>query len=121
MVNDLDDKAIADVAAYYSHLVRGSVDPQRAPFVDEEIQNLVMNGDATRSLPPCVACHGERAGGPIEIPTLTHQFPEYLQAQLKAFATGARHNDIYHRMRSVASRLTDREMMMLGLYYYGTR
>ena len=121
MVQGLDNTQIADVAAYYGHLVRGSLDPQRAPFVDAEIENLVVNGDATRNLPPCIACHGDRAGGPIEVPTLTYQYAEYLQAQLKAFATGARHNDIYHRMRSVASKLTDREMMMLGLYYYGVR
>lgn len=121
MVENLDDRAIADVAAYYGHLVRGSLDPQSAPFVGEEIENLVVNGDSRRGLPPCVACHGARAGGPIEVPTLTHQYPEYLHAQLKAFATGVRHNDIYHRMRSVASKLTDREMMMLGFYYYGAQ
>ena len=35
-----------------------------------------------------------------------------LAAQLKAFASGQRHNDIYHRMRSVASKLTPTEMRL---------
>jgi cytochrome c553 len=30
------------------------------------------------------------------------QYAQYLEAQLKAFASGQRRNDIYHRVRSVA-------------------
>ena len=120
LVADLDDKAIADLAAYYGRLVRGAIDPQRSGvFVGAEIENLVTNGDIARNLPPCGACHGVRAGGPIETPTLTRQYPQYVEAQLKAFATGARHNDIYHRMRSVASKLKETEMQLLAIYYSG--
>ena len=43
-----------------------------------------------------------------EVPTLTDQHQDYLQAQLEAFAKNERHNDIYYRMRDVASRLTPR-------------
>jgi cytochrome c553 len=52
---------------------------------------------------------------------LTGQHLDYLRAQLKAFASGERHNDIYHRMRSVASRLSDDEIERLALHYAGTR
>ena len=120
LVADLDDRAIADLAAYYGLLVRGAIDPNRGgPFVGAEIENLIANGDIARNLPPCGSCHGIRAGGPIETPTLTSQYPEYIEAQLKAFATGVRHNDIYHRMRSVASKLTPAEMQLLAIYYSG--
>ena len=37
--------------------------------------------------------HGIGAGGPIETPTLSGQYPQYLEAQLKAFASGQRHNE----------------------------
>jgi cytochrome c553 len=60
-----------------------------------------------------------RAGGPIETPTLSGQYAQYLEAQLKAFASGQRHNDIYHRMRSVASKLTPTEIRLLTIYYSG--
>jgi cytochrome c553 len=50
-------------------------------------------------------------------PTLSGQYAPYLEAQLKAFAQ--RHNDIYHRMRSVASKLTPTEIRMLAIYYSG--
>ena len=93
--------------------------PDRDPsFVPVEIENLGQ-GDVIRGIPPCVACHGAGSGGPIEVPTLTNQYQDYLQAQLEAFANGQRHNDIYHRMRGVASRLTPREMELLAIYYAG--
>ena len=116
-----DDKSIADVAAYFGHLVRGSSDLQNPPFVPAEIENTVVNGDVARGIPPCIACHGAGSGGPIEVPTLTSQHQQYLQAQLETFANGQRHNDIYHRMRDVASRLTPREMVLLAIFYAGAR
>jgi cytochrome c553 len=120
-VQGLDDQAIADVAIYYGHLLRGDSDLQNPPFVGAEITNLVVNGDVARGLPPCTACHGARAGGPIETPTLATQHADYIEAQLQAFASGARHNDIYHRMRSFASRLTPQEMKLLAIYYSGAK
>jgi cytochrome c553 len=121
LVADLDDKAIVDLAAYYAALVRGAIDPRRTSpyFVGAEIENLVANGDFARGIPPCVSCHGTRAGGPIETPTLTGQNAPYLEAQLIAFASGQRTNDIYHRMRSVASKLKPDEMKLLAIYYSG--
>jgi cytochrome c553 len=121
LVADLDEKAIADLAAYYGALLRGSTDPNRTSpyFVGADIENIIRNGDFARGLPPCAACHGTRAGGPIETPTLTAQNAQYVEAQLTAFASGQRHNDIYHRMRSVASKLTAVEIKLLGIYYSG--
>lgn len=121
LVKDLSDKNIADLAAYYGALVRGAIDPQRTSpfFVGAGIENLISNGDFARGLPPCAACHGTRAGGPIETPTLTGQNAQYLETQLTAFATGHRANDIYHRMRSVAEKLKADEMKLLAIYYSG--
>jgi cytochrome c553 len=120
LVKDLDDRQITDLAAYYGRLLRGAIDPlQSGRYVGADIQNIVTNGDVARGLPPCSACHGARTGGPIETPTLTGQYAQYLEAQLKAFAAATRHNDIYHRMRSVAAKLTPNEIGMLATYYAG--
>jgi cytochrome c553 len=121
LVKDLDDKAIADLAAYYGTLFRGAIDPNLTSpyFVGADIEKIIKNGDFARGLPPCAACHNARAGGPIETPTLTGQNAQYLETQLRAFASGERHNDIYHRMRSVASKLTPDEMKLLAIYYSG--
>jgi len=121
LVADLNDKQIADLAAFYGRLVRGAIDPERTvpPYVGIEIENLISKGDGARGLPPCISCHGVGAGGPIETPTITGQYAQYLESQLAAFANGGRHNDIYHRMRSIASRLTPDEMKRLAIYYSG--
>src|SRR6516164_312370 len=120
LVKDLDDRQIADLAAYYGRLFRGSIEPgESGVYVGIDIQNIVSNGDVARGLPPCSACHRTNAGGPIETPTLTGQYAQYLEAQLKAFASGARHNDIYHRMRSVAAKLTSNEIRLLAIQYSG--
>jgi len=121
MVQGLDDQAIADVATYYGRLRRGASDLQNPPYVGLQVENLVVNGDVARRLPPCAACHGARSGGPVEVPTLTSQHADYIEAQLQAFAKAERHNDIYQRMRSVASRLTPPEMHLLAIYYAGQR
>ena len=121
LVTDLSDKQIADLAAFYGKLVRGAIDPERAfpPYVGIEIENLVTKGDVARGLPPCISCHGIGAGGPIETPTITGQYAQYLKPNCSPSRNGQRHNDIYHRMRSIASRLTPDEMKMLAIYYSG--
>jgi cytochrome c553 len=121
LVADLSDKQIADLAAFYGKLVRGAIDPRRTapPYVGIEIENLVTKGDVARGIPPCISCHGVGAGGPIETPTITGQYAQYLEALLAAFAYGGRHNDIYHRMRSISSLLTPDEMKRLAIYYSG--
>src|SRR4029079_14794371 len=47
LVKDLNDKEIADLAAYYGALVRGAIDQQRTSpfFVGAGIENLISNGD----------------------------------------------------------------------------
>jgi cytochrome c553 len=121
LVADLSDKQIADLAAFYGKLVRGAIDPERSfpPYVGIDVENLVTKGDVRRGVPPCISCHGIEAGGPIETPTITGQYAQYLEAQLLAFASGQRHNDIYHRMRSIASRLSPDEIKLLAIYYSG--
>src|SRR6185437_2720050 len=90
IVQDLDDNQMADVAAHFAALTQGALDPQRVALNDSQIVTLVERGDSSRGLPPCVACHGTFAGGPIETPTISGQRQEYLLAQLQSFANGTR-------------------------------
>jgi cytochrome c553 len=115
-----EDQMIA-VAAHFAALTRGTLDPQAAAVDDPDILRLTLDGDPTRGLPACAACHGTRAGGPIETPTLAGQRPEYLLAQLEAYAKGERHNDVYARMRGIAVKLKPDEMARVARYYAGLR
>jgi cytochrome c553 len=89
----------------------GSAGGQDTPAV-----RLIFDGDPSRGIPPCAACHG-----PNEIklgaPALKGQQPAYIERQLAEFAQGVRQNDIDERMRTIASQLTPREMHSLAEFY----
>jgi cytochrome c553 len=116
----LEEQQILDVAAHFAFSNRRDLDPTTAEVTDQDVIRLVERGDPARSLPACNSCHGATAGGPIESPTLLHQNKDYLARQLLAFRTAGRRNDIYTRMRSVAGKLTDREIDKLATYYATT-
>jgi cytochrome c553 len=48
---------------------------------------------------------------------LAEQYSEYLIQQLKLYSSGERRNDVYARMRLIASRLTEDEIKGLAGYY----
>jgi cytochrome c553 len=63
----------------------------------------------------CVACHGANGvSRSPRIPNLAGQQPDYLVAQLRAFKTGARKNDL---MEAIAAQLGDAEMTALAHYW----
>jgi cytochrome c553 len=109
---------MADASAFFASLPRQpKIEADTA--VPAEIVRLAIEGDPARNLASCNSCHGPSRSGPTGSPALTGQSPQYLEAQLKAFAAGERHNDIYGRMRQVASLLSEDEMRRLAIYYGG--
>jgi cytochrome c553 len=120
-VASLSDRDMADLAAFYAAQKpparRGSASAPPAP-----IEKLVSVGDGARLLPACDACHGDRGAGSPQfygMPWLQNQKPIDLAAELKAFRSGERGNDVYRVMRDVARRLTDAEITALAGYYSG--
>jgi cytochrome c553 len=113
----LDEAVIADVAAYYAGQPQRNLNPVTLAESPPAIVQLVELGDPHRNIPPCAACHRAGAGGPIEAPVLAEQSDEYLVQQLKLYASGQRRNDVYGRMRLIASRLTEGEIKELAAYY----
>ncbi|HKA43623.1 MAG TPA: c-type cytochrome [Burkholderiales bacterium] len=109
MVAALDDQKVADVAAYFASLPPG----KRG---DGEMPALVAIGSPMRSIAPCSACHGP-LGFKDGAPPLEGQKAAYLKAQLDAFATGARHNDINQQMREIARALNASERNALAEWY----
>jgi cytochrome c553 len=104
LVADLSDADMRDLAAYYAYLPR-LADPSPAGAVP----TIVANGAPMRGIAPCGACHGtmdHKAGATW----LGGQPVAYLHAQLTAFATGTRRNDIDGAMRNVARAMTPAEI-----------
>jgi cytochrome c553 len=113
----LDEAVIADVAAYYAGQPQRNPNPATLAESPPAIVQLVELGDPRRNIPPCAACHRAGAGGPIETPVLAEQRAEYIAQQLKLYASGERRNDVYARMRTIASQLTAAEIDGLAAYY----
>jgi cytochrome c553 len=113
----------ADVAAYFT--TRGSGLP---PIAGERFQSghtlresdpttrVAFAGDPARGMPPCAACHGP-GDQKIGAPQLKTQHPEYIEAQLIAFAQGLRRNNINEQMRTIAKQLTADEMHLIAQFY----
>ncbi len=113
LVAHLSDQDMRDLAAYYAYLprVRAYHPPGNAP-----LPQIVLDGAPMRNIAPCGACHGDldnKAGSPW----LEGQPAAYLQAQLTAFATGARRNNINGQMRNVARNMTPAEIAASVRYY----
>jgi len=113
----LDESTIADVAAYYAGQPQRNPNPVTLAEAPSAIIQLVELGDPRRNIPPCASCHRAGSGGPIETPVLAEQRDEYLIQQMKRYASGERRNDVYARMRLIASRLTEDEIKGLARYY----
>src|SRR2546421_11331970 len=90
----LEEPIIADVAAYYAGQPKRNPNPATLGELPANIVQLVELGDPNRNIPPCAACHRPGAGGPIETPILHEQGSSYLVAQLQAYASGQRRNDV---------------------------
>ncbi|HSS69675.1 MAG TPA: c-type cytochrome [Casimicrobiaceae bacterium] len=106
----LTDQNIADLAAHFAAQPGGAAkDEAAAP-------TLVRIGNPMRAIAPCAACHGP-FGRKEGAPPLAGQKGAYLKAQLDAFATGARHNDINQQMREVAHALSAPERESLAAWY----
>jgi cytochrome c553 len=117
VAQQMTEEQMLAMANHYASLARGTLDRRLDWTADPATDRLVRTGDTARGIPGCQSCHGGGAGGPMETPTLSGQREAYLAAQMNAFATGARKNDVFNRMRDIASRLTPEEIAALARYY----
>jgi cytochrome c553 len=104
----LTDRDMRDVATFYASLPK--------PRSVGQSPVIVTNGAPLRNIPPCGACHGEIAHK-VASPWLDGQPANYIEAQLKAFASGSRRNDTSEQMRNIARGLTPQEIEDAANYY----
>lgn len=72
---------------------------------------LVLQGDAARGLPACVACHGPAMTGVLPaVPGLLGLSRDYLNSQLGAWRTGARRAQAPDCMAAIAQKLSVHEV-----------
>jgi cytochrome c553 len=109
----LSEQDMIDLAAYYAYLPR---QPAAHPDASVAAPHIVTAGASMRNIPSCLACHSTTSAK-IGTPWLDGQSAVYLKAQLQAFATGTRRNDISEQMRNIARRMTAAEIEEASRYY----
>jgi len=113
MTQGLSDQDMADLAAWYSKQT-----PMSGHGGADDPTGIAFKGDSQRMEPPCSSCHGgDGQGERVDTPRLAGQKAAYLENTLLAYKTGARANDIYHRMRLIAEKRSDQEIKQLAEYY----
>ena len=97
---------------------RAAKDPQLVKLG----QQIYRGGVMARSIAACASCHGPNGSGmPAQFPRVAGQYAEYTTAQLQAFRAGDRANDPNGMMRSIAGRMSDREIKAVAEYIAGLR
>lgn len=121
MVANLSPADMRNLAAYFA---AQTAKPGAAKSKDLVAlgQRIYRGGISSEGIAACASCHGPNgAGMPAQYPRLSGQHAEYIEAQLKAFRSGARANDANESMRGVAGRLSDREIAAVADYIAGLR
>jgi cytochrome c553 len=111
----LSEQDMLDLAAYYSYLPR---QPGSHPDPAVDAPRIVARGAPMRNIPACSSCHAT-TDAKLGTPWLDGQSAVYIKAQLQAFATGARRNDISEQMRNIARQMTAAEIDQAAHYYAG--
>jgi cytochrome c553 len=120
MASNLTEQDREDLAAYFSSqkVKIGVADPSLV----ELGQKIYRSGNATSGIAPCMGCHGPNgAGNPASnYPALRGQNAQYVENQLRGFASGQRQNENAKKMMQIlASRMTDREIRAVASYIQG--
>lgn len=131
MLRNLSEEDLQDIAAYYadqSLQLTGAREQQVQVNSGEKVDGLALGeriyraGNQETGVPACSGCHAPNGQGnqPAGFPRLGGQYPEYIEAQLRAFRAGDRLNDgDSMMMRLSAKHLSDAEIKAVANYIGG--
>lgn len=117
----LSEQDMADLAAYFSRQVPQGLEAD--PSLYKAGEKVYREGDASRGLPACIACHGPSGEGnaPAGYPSLRGQHSLYTYMQLTAYASGERKAVANDMMQVIAPKLSDEEKRAVASYLQGLR
>jgi cbb3-type cytochrome c oxidase subunit III len=120
LLNNLNEQDLADIAAYFASQ-KGSVGAADANLVARG-EALFRGGKLDQGMPACTGCHSPNGAGNAAagFPHLGGQHADYVKKQLTAFREGDRTNDGDTMvMRSIASKLSNKDIDALSAYIQG--
>jgi cytochrome c553 len=121
MASALAPQDMHDIGAYFSAQKRlpGAADEKLAG----DGEKLYREGDASRGIPACMACHGpDGAGNPgWRVPNIGGQHAAYIQAQLQAWHDGTSWGSDAHAkiMPAISQHLTAQDISAVSSYVEG--
>ena len=115
----LSEAERAALAKYYSAMpLPARLAKPVAAKPDAAGERLATRGDWSRELPGCVQCHAPGGVGVgANFPPLAGQPAAYIEAQLRAWQQGTRHNDPLALMQHVAKQLTPQEIQAVAGWF----
>ncbi len=117
MAAALSPEDMKNLGAYFATQKPNPGQPAADAALAAKGEKLYRGGDAKRGLPACAGCHGPAGAGiPAQFPRLAGQHGDYIAGQLKAFRDEQRANDPSKMMRSVALKMTDKDIAALSAY-----
>ncbi|RZL29604.1 MAG: c-type cytochrome [Rubrivivax sp.] len=117
LIAPLSDAYLRELAGHFASLDLPYPPPQKPTLAAAELargEALIRQGDPTRQLPACTACHGERlTGTQPAVPGLLGLSRDYLNGQLGAWRNGQRRAAAPDCMADIAKRLTEAEINLV--------
>ncbi len=115
----LSTQDMQDLAAYYAAqkvIITGANKDLLA-----QGQALYRGGDFKKHITACIACHGPQGTGNAGagFPALSGQHAQYIVAQLEAYQSGKRKNDLNHIMQDISKRMDKNDMLAVADYISG--
>ena len=121
IVAPLSPEDLANAALYFGGQ-QAKPQSARDPDLVKMGQGIYRGGIQAKGVPACASCHAPNGAGiPAQFPRVSGQHAQYSSDQLKAFRAGARANDANRMMRTIAAKLSDREIEALAQYMQGLR
>ncbi|MGV2836388.1 c-type cytochrome [Pseudomonas shirazensis] len=120
MLEPFNDQDLADIASYFASQ-KGSVGAADPKLV-ERGRALFNGGALSKGMPACTGCHSPDGAGIAlaGFPHLSGQHAQYISKQLTDFREGNRTNDgDAMTMRSIASKLSNKDVEALASYIQG--
>ena len=121
MASALSTQDMQNLGAYFESQ-KPKTRAAKDPALVKAGEQIYRGGIMAKGVAACTSCHGPNGAGiPAQFPRVAGQYSEYSTVQLQSFRSGERANDPNGMMRTIAGKLSDREIKAVAEYIAGLR